>query len=283
MLPGTTGRHLREFGERRLPACIRWQLADGSSFRRRLRPTPLIKTGLAGWSGFPAAMDPDPLPGICADEFFDLGRVERGGIDDVFLGVVSGSDGFDEFTNQNAIAVCIPHAARRNDERVGAQGQHGDGAGGAGKMTEEGDKDAVALQCIYVGEKAEIAASVKNAKTLQNRIALVNGTVAEPAADVRGVAIEQTVVEGASEVGDGLNDGRHSKCEHFPIAKVWRDKNDSASSHLGGPVACFPCLRERAFNARGKIGRSRARKMSEVGNNTTEVFEGLFEELATFD
>src|SRR5205807_9530706 len=151
MLPGTTGRHLREFGERRLPACIRWQLADGSSFRRRLRPTPLIKTGLAGWSGFPAAMDPNPLPGIGANEFFDRGRVERGGIDDVFLGVVSGSDGFDEFTNQNAIAVCIPHAARRNDERVGAQGQHGDGAGGAGKMTEEGDKDAVALQCIYVG------------------------------------------------------------------------------------------------------------------------------------
>src|SRR5207247_11223080 len=77
MLPGTTGRHLREFGERRLPACIRWQLADGSSFRRRLRPTPLIKTGLAGWSGFPAAMDPDPLPGICADEFFDLGQIGR--------------------------------------------------------------------------------------------------------------------------------------------------------------------------------------------------------------
>src|SRR5207249_11512429 len=52
-----------------------------------LRPSPLIKTGLAGWSGFPAAMDPNPLPGIGANKFFDFGRVERCGIDDVFLGV----------------------------------------------------------------------------------------------------------------------------------------------------------------------------------------------------
>ena len=142
-------------------------------------------------------MDPDPLPGICADEFFDLGRVERGGIDDVFLDVAGGSDGFDEFTNQNAIAVCIPHAARRNDERVGAQGQHGDGAGSTGKMTKEGDKDAVALQSIYIGEKAEIAACVKNGETFQNRIPLINGTIPEAAADARGVAIEQRIVQGA--------------------------------------------------------------------------------------
>src|SRR5437762_13550759 len=98
MLPKTTGRHLREFKERRLPACIRWQLADGSSFRRRLRPTPLIKTGLAGWSGFPAAMDPDPLPGICADEFFDLGRVDRGGSDDVLVDVAGCAGGFADST-----------------------------------------------------------------------------------------------------------------------------------------------------------------------------------------
>src|SRR5947199_1218357 len=246
-----------------------------------LRPSPLIKTGLAGWSGFPAAMDPDPLPGICADEFFDLGRVERGGIDDVFLGVAGSSDGFDEFTNQNAIAVCIPHAARRNDERVGAQGQHGDGAGSTGKMTKEGDKDAVAAQCIYVGEKGEVTASVKDGETLQNRIAFVNGTVAEPAAHARGVAIEQTIVERASKVGDRLERGGSSKGEYLPVAKVWRNEDDAASSSLGGAVAVLECLRERGFNASGQIGRGCARKMREVGNNTTKVFEGLFEQSAS--
>src|SRR5213082_305856 len=91
---------------------------------------------------------------------------------------------------------------------------------------------------------------------------LFRSPVTEPAADARGIAIEERVIEGASEVGDGLKDGRHSKGEHFPIAKVWRDKDDAASSHLGSPVAYFPCLRERAFNARGKIGRSRAWEMS---------------------
>jgi hypothetical protein len=60
----------------------------------------------------------------------------------------------------------------------------------AGKMAEEGDKDTVALQCIYVGEKAKFAAGVKNGQTFQNRIALINGTVAKAAADARGVAIE---------------------------------------------------------------------------------------------
>jgi hypothetical protein len=53
-------------------------------------------------------------------------------------------------------------------------------------MAEEGHKDTVALQCIYVGEKAESAAGVKNGQTFQNRIALINGTVAKAAADARG-------------------------------------------------------------------------------------------------
>jgi len=130
--------------------------------------TPLIETGLAGWSRFPAAMDPDPLPGIGADEFFNLRGVERGGIDDVFLHVAGGADGFNEFTNQDAIAVSIPHAAHRNDECIGAQGQHGDGASGAGKMTKERDKDAVALQSVYVCEKAEVPASIEDGETFQN-------------------------------------------------------------------------------------------------------------------
>jgi len=56
---------------------------------------PLIETGLPGRSCFPAAMDPDPLPGIRANEFFDLGGIERGSIDDVFLGVTRVTNGFD--------------------------------------------------------------------------------------------------------------------------------------------------------------------------------------------
>ena len=83
-----------------------------------------------------------------------IARDRRGGIDDVFLGVAGGADGFDQFTNQDAIAVCIPHATYGNDERVSAQGQHGDRARSAGKMAEERDEHAVALQGIYVSEKA---------------------------------------------------------------------------------------------------------------------------------
>jgi len=113
-------------------------------------------------------MDPNPLAGIGANEFSDLGGVERGSIDDVLLGVAGGADGFDQFTNQDAIAVCIPHATRWNDERVGAQGEHGDRAGSTGKMTEERNKDAVALQCIYVGQKAEVTTAVKDGETFQN-------------------------------------------------------------------------------------------------------------------
>ena len=129
---------------------------------------PLIETGLPGRSCFPAAMDPDPLPGIGANEFFDLGGVERGSIDDVLFGAAGGADRFDQFTNQDAIAVCIPHATHWNDERVGAQGQHGDGTGGTGKMIEEGNKDPISLQRIYVGEKAEFAAGIKNGQTFQD-------------------------------------------------------------------------------------------------------------------
>ena len=129
---------------------------------------PLIETALPGRSCFPAAMDPDPLPGIGANEFFDLGGVERGSIDDVLFGAAGGADRFDQFTNQDAIAVCIPHATYGNDERVSAQGQHGDGAGGTGKMAEEGNKDTVALQSIYIGKKAEVAAGVENGETFQD-------------------------------------------------------------------------------------------------------------------
>ena len=113
-------------------------------------------------------MDPNPLPGIGANKFFDLGGIERGSVDDVFLGVTRSTNRFDQFTNQDAIAACIPHATHGNDERVGAQGQHGDGAGGAGKMAEEGNKDTVALQSIYIGKKAEVAAGVENGETFQD-------------------------------------------------------------------------------------------------------------------
>jgi len=56
---------------------------------------PLIETGLTGRSCFPASMDPNPLPRIGANKFFDLGGVERGSIDDVLLGVAGGADRFD--------------------------------------------------------------------------------------------------------------------------------------------------------------------------------------------
>ena len=40
-------------------------------------------------------MDPNPLPRIGANKFFDLGGVERGSIDDVLLGLAGGADRFD--------------------------------------------------------------------------------------------------------------------------------------------------------------------------------------------
>ena len=149
-------------------------------------------------------------------------------------------------------------------------------------MAEEGKKDTVALQCIYVGEKAKSAAGVKNGQTFQNRIALINGTVAKAAADARSVAVKQRVVERASEVGDRLDDGRHSKGEHFPVAEMWRDKDDAATGSLGRMIAGFQFFGERSSNASGKIGRSCVREMSKIGDDATEIFEGLLEQLASF-
>jgi len=47
---------------------------------------------------------------------------------------------------------------------------------------------------------------------------------------------------------------------------------------LGG----FQLFGKRSFNASGKIGRSCVREMSEIGDDATEIFEGLLEQLASF-
>src|SRR5205814_6066411 len=150
-----------------------------------------------------------------------------------------------QFTNHDAIAVCIPHATYWNNEGVGAQGEHGDRARSTGKMTKERDKDPVALQCIYVGQKAEVTAAVKDGEAFQNRIALVNGTVAEAAADPRGITLEQRIVHRASEVGDGLADCGRSKGVYLPVAKVWLAEDHAPSARPGSSLSCSQYLRER--------------------------------------
>ena len=113
-------------------------------------------------------MDPNPLPWIRANEFFDFGSVERSRIDDVFLGVAGAADSFDELTDKNAVMICIPDATNRNNDGVGAQGKHRDGAGGAGKMAEKWNKNTIALQRVYVCEKAETATGIEDGEALQN-------------------------------------------------------------------------------------------------------------------
>src|SRR5580658_1596771 len=61
--------------------------------RRSTQPQPhkLIQRRFAGWAGFPAAMDPEPLVGILADDFFHRIREFRGVGYDVGL-VVGGAN-----------------------------------------------------------------------------------------------------------------------------------------------------------------------------------------------
>ena len=61
-----------------------------------------------------------------------------------------------------------------------------------------------------------------------------------------------------------------------------RDKDDAATGSLGRMIAGFQFLGERVRNASGKIGRSCVREMSEIGDDATEILEGLFEQLASF-
>ena len=112
-------------------------------------------------------MDPEPLLGIGADEFFDRNGVKRGRIDNVFLDVTGSADGFDQFSDHDAIPVSPPYATHRNNECIRAQSEHRDGASGAGEVPEEGNKHSVSLQGIDVNEETEVAASVKDGESFQ--------------------------------------------------------------------------------------------------------------------
>jgi hypothetical protein len=60
-----------------------------------------------------------------------------------------------------------------------------------------------------------------------------------------------------------------------------RDKDDASSLGFGGTIACH-CFKERRVNSCRQISRRGPWELSEVGDETAEVFEGLGEQPAPF-
>src|SRR4030095_11570338 len=88
-------------------------------------------------------------------------------------------------------------------------------------------------------------------------------------------------IQRASEVGDGLEDGGENEREHFPVTQMRRDKDDASSLGFGETLACY-CFKKRRVTACRQSSVRGPWELSEVGDETAEVVEGLGEQPAPF-
>ena len=139
----------------------------------------LVQRRFPWWAGLPAAMDPEPLVGILADEVFDdFGEFCGVGYDVGFV-VAGANQLYGGIEAQDVfLQLRIPYREAGDDGGVGAQGYAGETAGGAGGDAEEIHEHALRRGHVGIHEDAYGFAVAHGGEQAADEIVFVDGAVA---------------------------------------------------------------------------------------------------------
>jgi len=239
--------------------------------------------GFAAGAGFPAAVDPDPLVGVFADDAFDGGGVECGSGDDVCI-AIGGIQRFDNVVMNDAVFLyrLIPDRKRRHDESVRPDREHGDTACRARRNSEKRDEDTFFRMRVHIGQHADRPAAAQRADDLGRGIRLVDLAVAEARAYRSDHFVDERIVHLACEEGERFEKYRIRERLQFPVAEMAAYDNAAAA------------LFDRAFVSRvefrlgfvdDEIAEILGREIAEMRDrteNATEILERTFQKLFSF-
>ena len=191
--------------------------------------------GFVFGAGFPAAVDPEVLGGVFADEVFDGFGVAGGDIVEfVFVlvaGVILPVFGVDDVLGADVEFEFVAAAAgvADDDREVVLDGEEADGFVGAGETAEEGDEHAFGAG-VLVGDEAEGAFFVEDVEGGGGDAAFGEDDLAFFLADAEEPGVDVGVVDGA---GDGVGfeaEGGEGVAEDFPVAVVAGDEDGALSA-----------------------------------------------------
>jgi hypothetical protein len=186
-------------------------------------------------AGFPAAVDPEVLGGVVADEVFDAFGVAGGDVVEfVFVlvaGVILPVFGVDDVLGADIEFEFVAAAAgvADDDGEIVLDGEEADGFVGAGESSEEGDEHAFGAG-VLVGDEAEGAFFVEDVEGGGGDAAFGEDDLAFFLADAEEPGVDVGVVDGA---GDGVGfeaEGGEGVAEDFPVAVVAGDEDGALAA-----------------------------------------------------
>ena len=246
-------------------------------------------------AGFPAAVDPEVLAGVDADEGFDglgvaLGDVAEG----VGLGFpVLGED--DVLGADIEVELSVAAAGVADDHGdVVPHGEQADGFVGRGATVEEVDEYAL-FAGVLIGDESDGATGFEDIGDFLECAGFGEDALAAALADAEDPVIDVGVVEGAGDGGGVEAEGGQKVSEDFPVA-VMAGEHDQAAvfveeqaeggvevvegGDFGPVVVADEAGGEEHFDAEleelahGAFGDEAALGFGEFGECKPEVFQG---------
>jgi len=205
-------------------------------------------------AGFPAAVDPEPLVGVLADDGFEL-AVEG-------LGVAGGVAGdFERWVEtKHVLAFGFgPEGEAGDDGGAGVGGELGEACAGAGGDAEEIDEDTVVERGVLVDQDADGLVVAEGFQDAAGGFAFGDEMVAGEGAAALDQGVDLGVVEWAEDHVHGGGEQGVGEGAELPIAEVRGGEEDAAALVEGG----FEVLETFVADPVGDVGGADLREARE--------------------
>src|SRR6185437_13544565 len=163
----------------------------------------------------------------------------------------------------------VPHAKRRDNGRIGMQGNARDAGGGAGGHAEEVNKRALGRSHVGIHEDADDLSLAQGFEQAASVILLGKRSVAVQSAIAIHQRVEQRVIEGTDHDVHGITVKRMNKRADLPSAKMRGEKHHS----FAAGVSVSKVLEAFINHGAGDILFGIAREESEFGEQAAEADE----------
>src|SRR5258708_4186122 len=170
----------------------------------------------------------------------------------------------------------IPYGKAGDYGGVGAQGNTGEAAGGAGGDAEEIHEDALGRGHVGVHEDADGFAGFHGGEQAADEIVFVDGAVAVQGAVALDEGVDVGIVEGAHDDGQRMAVQRVSEGGELPGSEVASEKKNS----LAAGISAFEVLKAVIDDHLGDIFASVAREEADFSELASERDEFAAEKAA---